>query len=219
MKLQLVETKKLFYDRYLYKVSIRNSLAHLFRAKKFDVTKYMLDALQTQHDNLQPLTIKSGLRQTTISQDTFLHAKSLYNRLHKAKVDFLIRVENPIMNIYANDEDWILQFAKDAYLFSRPEDVNLMERNVIITDTPTDYPIKITLGEKINTNNFANWLENNSDKVKIGPVCLDEIKNNGFLRGLYFYVRDEKVLTLVNLALGGGIQRIDKIVCTANIDK
>ena len=59
----------------------------------------------------------------------------------------------------------------------------------------------------------------NQNKVKIGQVCLEEIKNNGYVRGFYFYVRDEKVLRLVTLMIGNSITRIDKIVCKANIDK
>ena len=43
-------------------------------------------------------------------------------------------------------------------------------------------------------------------------------KNNGFTKGLYFYVRDEKILQLLNLFIGK-IQRIDKIVSSDNSDK
>ena len=53
------------------------------------------------------------------------------------------------------------------------------------------------------------------DKCKAGPKFIDLVANNGYVNGMYFYVRDEKVLQLVQLIIGGNIRRIDKFINSA----
>ena len=67
--------------------------------------------------------------------------------------------------------------------------------------------------------NFYKWLSNNDDKVKIGDTCLESIKNGNYVRGFYFYIRDDKVLSLIHLMISGGIARIDNLVYPAVKDK
>jgi len=226
MKLQLQETKKLFWDRYLFRISVFNGLSYIFRSKKLDYAREILDQLQTLYDNDQPLVISSNLRNKHITEQDFVNAKALLKELLKYKGDYLLRVENPILNIYSNDEHWMLSLIPtkiNVTEYSRPADEisqDLLSKNIIITNDLVEYEYKITLGDRIgNGSNFRNWIENNKDKIKIGAVCLKAIEDNAYCRGYYFYVRSEKIIPLINIILGNGIQRIDKIVCRANIDK
>lgn len=225
MKLQLVETKKLFYDRYLYRVSVINSLSHLFRHKNLDYAKTKLDELQTRLEQGNTLEFQNNLLKKTYSEDHFHNAKIIYQICKEYNDDYMIRVENPILNIYSNDENWMFKWLHEkveVYEYSRPEDTisqEMLKENIILSKIETDYPYKVTLKEIGEGNMFGKWVSNNQDKIKIGKVCLEAIENNQYCSGLYFYVRDSKVLDLVNIALGGGIQRIDKIVCITNIDK
>ena len=46
-------------------------------------------------------------------------------------------------------------------------------------------------------------------------MFLQEVKNNGYVNGMYFYVRDEKVLQLIQIIIGGNIKRVDKFINSA----
>jgi len=57
------------------------------------------------------------------------------------------------------------------------------------------------------------WIEKNPDKVRAGSILLYNIENNISTNGQYIYVKDEKVMLLLELMLGQAIRRIDKLVC------
>ena len=56
-----------------------------------------------------------------------------------------------------------------------------------------------------------------NEKVQC-PICLETIERNGYTRGMYFYVRDEKILQLLSLFVSK-LARVDKLVYNPNIDK
>ena len=214
--MRLRETKKLFYDEYPYKLSLYNALGHIFREKNFKFARDELDQLQLLYERNQPL-IRGSFRQKHYDIETFEEAKILFKELTKTD-DYKIRVENPNLQLYSHNKEWLLSIAKivrHPVDFFEPEAV--LTKNVIVVDTPTDYSYRITLGAKVDPG-LARWIEANPKLAKAGPVCMEEIKNNGYVKGLYFYVRDEKILNLVNLMLGKS-SRIDKIVCKQDLDK
>ena len=222
MKLQLTNTKKLFYDRYLYKVAIRNSISSIFRDKNFKYARSVLDELQLQYELGKPLSYRRWLREDTVLEQSFLDAKLLLQIFVKKK-NYTLRCEHPILNIYTNDEKWALDLVRefDAQEYSSPSkniDISLLQKNVIIMDKPFPFEYKVTLGDKVDPNS-ANWFESNRDKVRISTNCLETIKAGNNPANMYIYVRDSKVLQLINLVLGNGISRIDKIVSVTNIDK
>lgn len=214
------DTVKLFYDEYPYKISVTNSLCHLFRDKNLSFAKAELDALQHQYEEGNSLVRKSWSKEIHIEKNSFFEAKNLYIEFCKQK-DFKLRVQGYNMQIYSHDYEW-LQYLADKFSnicteFWEPINKSLLKPNVIITDTKVEYEYKVTMDLDVDPN-LANWITNNPSKAKAGSVCLDTIKNNGFTKGLYFYVRDEKILQLLNLFIGK-IQRIDKIVSSDNSDK
>ena len=68
-------------------------------------------------------------------------------------------------------------------------------------------------------NKYGNDHRTYTDKSKIGPVALDCISKSGWYSGYYFYLRDEKLLSLIMLLVGNNIRRVDKLVYSGNIDK
>lgn len=210
------ETKKLFYDEYAYKLSFYNPLAHIFREKNFKFARDELDQLQLQFERNEPLE-RGSFRKRTYDIDSFQECKLLYKELTK-KDNYKIRVENPNAILYSNNSDWLLKIKcllKNPIEFYEPK--ILLERNTILVDKPTDYDFRITLNSNPDPS-LAKWIKNNPKLAKAGPVCLQEIENNGYTRGLYFYVRDEKILRLVSLMLGKAT-RVDKIVYSKDLDK
>jgi hypothetical protein len=217
------ETTKLFYDKYVYKLVVRNQLAHIFRDKNYAWAKENLDILQQNFESgVDPIILHRGLRHESVPVVELQQAQKMFNEFSNFQ-DMKLRVENPRIQIYSNNLSWMNKL-KSKLLhcceFWEPstEGINLLEANTIISDTIKDFQYKVTLGKQTNSE-FTNWVDSNTDKIKIGRVTYNEIKNNGYTKGLYFYVRDEKILNLVNLIIGGSPQRTDKIVYRKKTDK
>lgn len=213
------ETVKLFYDEYPYKLVISNSLAHIFRSKNLAFAKSELDNLQYLYDTGQPLLRKNRYREKTIDPEIFFEARKLYIEFSKHP-DFKLRIENPKMQIYSHDYDWLIYMSSNfdnTLEFWEPNNLSILEPKVILVHGPVDFEYKITMDLGVDSA-LAKWIRENPSKAKAGEVCLQTIETNGFTKGLYFYVRDQKILHLLNLFIGK-IQRIDKLVSIAKSDK
>ena len=217
------DTNKLFYNKFKHKLVIRNSLTYIFREKKYQESRVVLDHLQHLYEENQPLQLKSHMRITSVSLPDFLECKTLLSLLQNHKEDYKLRVEHPNLNIYSNNLNWLLAI---TYKIQNCEEIwsptssieKLLQPNIIISKNPTNYPIKLTLGNNGHIDpSFIQWAENNKKLIKIGNGLKEKILNSGYVSGMYFYVRDEKVLNLINLMISSAIVRIDKILCKEDI--
>ena len=217
------ETQKLFYNKYFYKLVVRNSLANIFREKKFSFAREVLDDLQYQFEKGEVLVRSNNYRKTPVELLEFLECQTLYKELLK-NIDYRIRIEVPYLQIYTNDKQWLLELSQKVLKpeeFWQPDSayVNFLKENVIIISKPTKFPYRVTLGDIRVNPGFSLWIQRNHDKIKIGRGCKEAIDAHSYCANLYFYVRDEKVLELVKLMITPSIRRIDKLVCKQDIDK
>lgn len=213
------DTIKLFYDEYLYKVTVRNALSHIFRDKNLTAAKSVLDRLQQYHDENMALQLVHFKKVENISNNTFFEAKNLYVEFLNQK-DYKLRIENPRMQIYSNDITWLKNICTrfDVTELWRPADnISKFEKNVIYTDTQWAFEYKVKLGDNVDPN-LAEWIVSNPDKAKAGKSCLQEIKHGRYVKGFYIYVKNEKILQLLSLFIGK-IQRVDKLVYIPKTDK
>lgn len=218
------ESNKLFYNKYLYKFVFQNGLATIFRDRNFNYAKEVLDELYHKSERGVPLVRSSGYRQFKVSPSEFYECVALYHTLKNTKVDYKLRVENPSLHLYSNDKAWLLMLATktvDPQSFHAPsrDIIKHITPNTIIVDTYTGFDYKVTFGDFRVDSGFNNWLDNNEDKVKMGIVCRDAIRESKYCANYYFYVRDERVLNLIKLMIAPSIRRIDKLVCKQDIDK
>lgn len=217
-----VETRKLFFGKYLYKITLMNVLGSIFRGKNFTYAGEILDSLQQDYENGQPLVRKTFSKEFKIPSEHFTDCQIIFNMCPKWD-DFLFRIEGPNFGIYSNTkEDLELLITKlqtvTEYHEPDPNMVDLLESNMQIVDDKPEYIYKVYLSDKA-TPGFAKWAVANQDKIKLGHSLKKNIENNGYLRGFYFWVKDEKVLLLVKMIIGGKIQRIDKLVSKLDLDK
>lgn len=216
--MQRFETTKLFYGAYLYKLSVRNQIASSFREKNLPLARRDLDTLQGMYEAGNPLLLITGLRTRAISKEHFIEASKLYNYFTKNE-DYKLRVEQNTLSIYSNDINWINAMIKEINLENlislHEPDVNFVSKltaNTIIVPHSNGYEYKVTLGNTTTgTETFGKWAINNPKLIKIGPVISEELLNNGYVNGMYFYVRDSRTLQLCNLMITN-IRRIDKLV-------
>jgi len=222
--LKKCETTKLFWGKYLYKLVIRNTLAPCFRGKNFSYARDVLDELQRAYEKGLPLIRSLSLREQPITEQAFLDARNLYSKFKKYD-DFLLRIEMSTLGVYSNDKDWLLHLSQTVTSNTVEElwepsldHLDILTENTIIVDTDNGYKYKVTLGNKPGDNGFANFAITNPHLVKVGPVLMEEMRNNGYVNNMYFYARDDKVIQLCNMLLPN-IRRIDKLVVKSNIDK
>tara|TARA_B110000503_G_scaffold131065_1_gene205151 strand:+ start:3279 stop:3986 length:708 start_codon:yes stop_codon:yes gene_type:complete len=217
------ETKKLHYNKYLYKLDLCNILAPYFRSdyqkdKKLSYVKIKLDELNLSYMNGEILNKYIFRTCIEITNDDFLDAKDVYSIL-KNKEDYTIRVEGPTgLSIFTNDRVLILQIrnkmrnAIKGIWEPKFENVDILEKNVRIVSQETNFNYQVHFKNPANVDiNFANWLLANTDKTKVGKSTLLSIQQ-GKVYGSYLYVNNEKVLLIVQMLAGAAIQRIDKLV-------
>ena len=220
------ETTKLFYNKYLYRLGIRNPLASIFRNKNFAYASTILDQLQLDYEAGQPLQVTYVMRVQPIRIQDFKDAQILYNELTRYQDDYILRIENQTVSVYSNDKQWLKTLSykiKNVLDFSEPDTafVEYLKQNIntIIVEDTFGYDYKITLGNDRCPTIFAQWLRVNRDKVRITDKLIQDIENKYFTTGRYFYLRSENVLMLVKLIILDSIQRIDKLVSKQDIDK
>ena len=228
---RLCETKKLHYGKYLYKLCVQNPIAPWFRTEfqrsgKLSALKRKLDEYQVLHDAGQQLYKQIFRSQVEIKDEEFFDAKNMYAILYDAK-DYKIRVERwNGLHIYSNDKDFLLNIVNKMVVsvveFWEPktESINrlLNEKNIVLVDKVPEHPIKITFNYKRIDSNFSKWLLANTDKSTAGTKTINNI-SSGYAAGNYIFVRDDKVLSMVDLIVGHNIQRIERLVYSDNIDK
>ena len=220
-----LETTKLFWGKYLYKLCINNGIGAIFRDKNLSYAREVLDKLQQQYESGKPLILSSFSRENPVTELSFLDARKLYKFISRND-DWTLRIEGSTTCIYTNNREWL------HTLKSAINKVNLLElwepnpdhllhltANTIIVDRSNGYDYKVTLGPKqSDTQGFANWAKSNPKQVKVGPTLMENLQGHGYVSDLYFYARDEKTVQLCGLMLSN-IRRVDKLVVKSNLDK
>lgn len=222
----------MFFGEYLYKLVLANSLNHIFRTERqkdnnLSYARAQLDELTSKYMQGDQLTKTVFRTNIPIDPNEFLDAKDIYTVL-KNKSEYKIRAEHwKTFTIYSKDKSTLTEIIKTMRVSLRelwepdPSHVNLLlsNENILIVDSPPEFAIRVTLGSQDMDPLFANWLEANTDKSRVGSTTLRAIRNKLKLNGFYFYVRDEKILGIVDMLIGHNIRRIDKLVYKANVDK
>jgi hypothetical protein len=201
-------------------------MATQFRDRNWSIVRQLLDSLQLNYVNGEKLELLIGTRSTPLNEEHFLDATALYKYFNKSKnVNYKLRVETNIINIYSNDIAWIDDITKlvsssNVISFYSPtkDSFPLLDKNTIIVKEFNGYNYRVTLGNRADSDSFAKWAKNNLSQVKLGPKLTQQLLINGWVDGYYFYARDERTVQLCTLMLNN-IRRVDKLVVQPNIDK
>lgn len=219
-----LETTKLFWGEYLYKLTVQNRLSPIFREKNLSFARQVLDRLQHDYEKGEYLSLIQGNRKKPITEGHFLDAKKLYKFFSRFE-NYKLRVESLSLSIYANDVEWLENIANEISPSTvvsihqpDPKFIDNLTANTILVEESNGYEFKVTLGQKKGSPEFAAWADKNPKLVKMGNIARDEMLNSGYVNGMYFYARDDRVIQLCNLMLSN-IRRIDKLVVKQDIDK
>ena len=228
--LQKFYTTKLFYNKYLYKLRVKNTVGPIFRGMNLGYVKSKLDAMQSDAEADMPIQspfnhIHSRKKEKTVSLETFMDACGVYNALEKNKDYAMVRCEGFNLDIYSNEPEWLknLMGQVDCWQWHEPENDEIFDylidnANTKIIDGDVVWEYKAILGRKVDPN-FADYCENNPDGFRIGNVAKRVVRNNHFAEGFYFYAKNERYLMLAKIALGGQIRRVIKYVSRNDLHK
>lgn len=222
------DTIKLFYGKYAYKVVIRNDLTSIFASyNNKNHARDTLAKLQTALDKGQGLSIKKWRGEVKVSVFEFERAKSICNALQKYP-DHRVRAESAYsLTIYTNEVNLVENLLKNVghgvrEVYRPREGVEEflntnIETAIVKTEMPYEFRVYFN-GSRVDPS-FANWLKSNTDKSRVGTVTLRNIEEGYYTSGNYFYVKNEKVLTMVRMFLGHNIRKVERLVYIGDIDK
>jgi hypothetical protein len=231
-QLKRFETRKLFFAEYLYKLVLRNDLSSIFRTElqgkeKLNYARTQLDQLTENYRNNLPLYKKAWRADVLLHEDEYFDAMTIYNALKNSN-DYKIRIDNHSqITLFSNNRKMLLDIAnklhKQRVDFWEPKQEHLTlltgKTQIKIVNVVPELELKVYFNSKRVNAEFANWIDANRDKCKIGEIAFSSIQLHGYLSGFYMYVRDEKVLNLVMLLAGNSIRNVEKLVYVPDIDK
>lgn len=206
-KIQVKRTKKLFDNTYKYKAVIICLFAGFFRGNN----------LQFAHQKLKEVK-KTGKYPLWAKKATNLdveYALEICKTLSKMK-DYTLRIESPIISFYSNDISDIKNITEidleTVKYVSLPDDSQTMAKDTVYVRN-LDYAFKVTMGRTTQSHtNFINWINTNPKKIRMPKRCLEDLERGHSWGGGYFYVKDDKTLTMVRMFLGNSIARVDNVV-------
>ena len=226
------ESSKLFYSEYLYKLVFRNELNVIFRSElqkkeKLSYARNQLDTLTEQYRNNLTLYKKQWRAEIVIDINDYFDAMTTYSVLKKS-TEYKLRIDPySTITLFSNNKDFLLDLGSklktDTLNFWEPNpdhiDILKSKTKIQIVDKIPELPIKVWFNSTRINQDFGNWLRANKDKCKIGTIALDSLESYGYMNGLYIYLRDEKVLSLVTILAGASIRSVEKLVYRGDIDK
>lgn len=197
MKLpQTIQTKyttRVFNKKYKYKIAFLTKAASLFR-KDLSEPKALYISHCSDADKKFALMLIANLKKMS---------------------DYSLRVESPIVNFYTNNANDIeilakIDPAKVKYVsYPQPGSETKLDQGLILTKR-LDYDYRITMGPtKQNYTNFLVWAKDK--RIKLPKTAQRMLAKDRAWGGYYFYVKDDKLLTLVKMFLGSNIQAVEHV--------
>jgi hypothetical protein len=207
---QIKETISLFSGKYNYKIVLICPVASWFRGKNYGLVE----------DNLEEIGPKGfyGRSNKFKTADDIKYCGNLVNLLKTFdESTYDIRVESPRINFYTNDTLQVEKLAgldeeRVKFISVPGKSLQKLEPGKVVVKT-LDYDYKVYLGsiKRRNHSNFVSWAEKNP-KIRLTKRCCRDLSHDVSWGGAYFYVKDERTLTMVKMFLGSDISRVDRVI-------
>jgi len=208
MLLPTKRTNKLFLDKFRYKIVLVSKFAPTFRNK--DIESIISKILYWKSVDKFPPYIWSG--DSSDYEIGLLIARTFQSAVHESK----IMVSSPFISFYTDDENDFKNISKILknlirYISIPSESTPVLEKNTVYLKR-VPFGFKVTISHRIdNHESFFNWCRDN-DKIRMPERCQRHIKRGWKVGDSYFYVKDSKTLSMVQMFIGSNIQRIDRVI-------
>ena len=232
---KLVATKKKFFNNYLYKVVVWCPGGRLINDRHGrDAETLLANRIKLLSDQRSynyggswfnsMATLRGKELEANGRADQLQH---LINIKQQYKDRIKIRIEEPNVGIYCNDEGLLFSLMTSSCLdrikeVHRPEDERasvILNRGEIITKKEPEFAFKVVLKDFVfsDGNTKTNILDHLYNLDKDDQVVLTKgiVKHLGsqfnYFPGGYFYAKDEQTVTFINLICPGLISGIFKL--------
>lgn len=202
-------TNKLFKGTYQYKIVLVCAGAGVFRSGDMTAAAESLSKI-----DLSKVGSYHKYSNNIRTQDDLDYAFALQKKISKM-VAYEIRVENPWITLYTNNNKDISDLAKInethvKYICKPPTNTTLIEDTIILPKVGFEF--KVTVGKTTqNYTAFVEWAKTNN-KVKLTKGCTRDLTRDRSWGGTYFYITGDNMLLMAKMHLGGSINKIERII-------
>lgn len=199
---RIEHTDRLFQGKFKYKAVISSGLAGWFRGGNLERVNLLVE-----HGDYYS-------RNATTAEKAY--AKKLLTLLKNLE-DWQIRIETPYISLYLNDLkdlESIVKASSSRIKYISLPDPNSESKltNQTILVKKLDFSYRVTVGAtNQNYLSFVNWCKDNP-KVRLPKRAAKDLSKDYSPGGGYFYVKDDKSLTMVKMFLGRTITKVENVV-------
>ena len=229
---KIIDTKKKFFNQYLYKVTVYVPGGRLMYDSKFTADTAM-DLIHQRVEYSKINNYSSWMRHHVLKtvkllQDARVDQLTYWQdkKLNSEALDIKLRVEEPHLSIYSNNESQLFSLIQNNYsdrLLEVHTPINdlvakQLNNGEIFLKKVHNYQYKIVLREcrieDLNQKlNLLDYLYNLQDDVRLTKSVKRNLSSrNRYFNGGYFYAKDDKILTFINLISPNIIAGIYKII-------
>jgi hypothetical protein len=195
---------KLFQGKYKYKIVFTSGVAGWFRGSSIENIRQSYERKDSYYHS----------RNATLTE--LNHALKMSDVLETIE-DWHARVETPFVSIYLNNErdlESIVKNCKNRVKYVEipdPKSQDLLTQGCVLVKK-LDFKFRVSLGvSNQNHSNFVHWCENNP-KIRMPKRAKRDLIRDGNTGGGFFYVKDEKSLTMVKMFLGRTITKVETVI-------
>jgi hypothetical protein len=193
--------------------------SHNQRTDNLDYTLSKIDEFRSQLvDNPKKKYVEVGVfSKIRYTEDDIDDAEVVRNTLNSIKNYRLRQEYHTQLFVYLDEPELLLPVLKnlktvDAATIWKPDPaiLNNTSPDVLVSTKAKDYAFKVTANMfnlRVRNPIAENWIKNNRDKLEISDYSLEYGDNNAAL-----YVRDEKILMLLQMTGTSFIKRIERLV-------
>ena len=229
MKIQKLNSSKLFYNKWPYKMECYISGASRLRWLGVEITKeFCLGELTPtlyswQSNDRLNLKDKSALLEFTNGLEPFLKLKDqLQTRVEGRHYNIFCKDRVLLENIYNAVAPWVQRVSGPT----TKEELDYMldngHRKILRDVLPKDgYKYKVYFRESWPMEGrveFANWSAKFPNTINISQSSLKWLEcRQKWLYNPFMYVKDEKTLTMVGLFTSGNVKRVEEFILRENL--
>jgi hypothetical protein len=221
-------TTKKYFGQYLYKIVVYAPAGRLIDSK--DQLDTALESRKLMAKNINYGGYWGHHRHRDLDRADPVFLEKLRNLRHDKSLNIKMRVEEPKIQIYANNDDELRDLVNTHFSLSEklllesfygPESAyseNLLNSGAIIRRTNIGYKYKVMLKDGRYSadvkSQLLTYISNVGDEqIKLSKTGWDMLsKNTGFIWNLYFYTNDLNVVTFINLISPGIVSNSHELV-------
>ena len=221
--LNLVETKKRFYGKYLYRVKIQAAgiRRHIF--VKGDIAKlnfYQQIACSNSFPwNRNFYTVPVDYKLNNYLYNYIINNPGVKYRIEHPYISFYTETETELQDILT----YFKIYGSKIFEVSSPKDntIELLKKNVILVKKINEkYKFKFLINGGVRTKetteqrqSLMSYLYNLGDEIyPTNKITMNMDSNNWYYNSTYFYCTDEKILLLLKLAYPNLIGKTFQVV-------